>query len=794
MGSDHAQRVMDLYLEACECDAETRTAFLQARCEDDGALREEVEALLRCRAEAGDFLAQPIFHVGAELLADFDDGELRAGERLGDCVVQSLLGIGGMGEVYLAQDTALGRLVAVKLIQRGRGSDLLRHFRHERQVLAGLNHPHIARLYGGAVTPEGRAYLVMEYVEGERLDRYAAQRKLDVAARLVLFRKVCAAVAYAHQNLVVHRDLKPANIRVTPEGDPKLLDFGIAKLIEPEGADTEHTVTMFGAMTPEYASPEQLRGETITTASDVYSLGVVLYELLTGQRAYQFAGNRPDQLTRAICEQDPPRPSTLVGRPGTTPAADATVGGEPPDKLRRLLEGDLDNIVAMAMRKRPERRYASVAQFSEDIRRHCEGLPVLARKDTLAYRTGKFIGRNRVAVVASAAVALALVVGLITAIWQARVARQAQAKAEIAQSQAERLNGFLQVLLGSADPESGPGRDLKVVQVLDQAGENLDRELSGEPALLAQAHLTIGQAYARLQVAEPAIRHLRAAVELGRKTYGDQDIQTARAEAALGRALYNLERKYTEAEPYLHHALAVERRQPVIEPREYALALEYEGRLLGRAHRYDEARSLMMESLSRTRQAYGERSLPYAQSLVQFADIATMTGDYAGSEPPLRQSIAIFRQLGTKGPSFAGTLTGLAYILILQGKLDEPESILQEAENLYRTTVGEKSLEFSLTLGTMGWLHYLRGDYRTAEAELRQSLAYVRPLVPPGEQDLVGGTVTLAMTLIREGKAAEAEPLLRDSLAQATAHHLVGTALPENIEAALGDCLRAQGR
>ena len=245
-----------------------------------------------------------------------------------------------MGEVYLADDVVLGRRVALKLIQRGKGGTLLSHFRHERRVLAGLNHPNIAQLYGGAVTPEGRAYLVMEYVEGERLDKYCAARALPLAERLKLFRKICAAVSYAHQNLVIHRDLKPANIRVTPEGEPKLLDFGIAKLLEPEGSPgMEPTATMSGALTPEYASPEQLRGEPITTASDVYSLGVVLYELLCGERPYLLKGRRPDELARAICEEDPPRASTVAGRGPTTDPTGLTtdttiglqtVGGEDP--------------------------------------------------------------------------------------------------------------------------------------------------------------------------------------------------------------------------------------------------------------------------------------------------------------------------------------------------------------------------------------------------------------------------------------------------------------------------------
>ena len=432
MTPEESERVMDLFAAALACaPGEERAALLRRECADDDAVRAEVESLLSVQGETPDFLDKPIFTRGATLLADeaaASGGELEPGDTLGDCRVVSLLGVGGMGEVYLADDTVLGRRVALKLLlSHGRGDALLRHFRHERRVLAGLNHPHIARLYGGAVTPEGRPYLVMEYVEGERLDDYCQRHALGVPERLALFRKVCAAVAYAHQNLVIHRDLKPANIRVTPEGEPKLLDFGIAKLLDADHAGTvtslpTMTLTLQGMMTPEYASPEQLKGEAITTASDVYSLGVVLFELLTGQRPYHLKGRRPDEVIHAVCETELARVSTVAARPAGIPAFKGPP--LPAGKLRRLLSGDLDNIVAKALRKEPLRRYGSAALLSEDIRRHLDGVPVQARPDTLPYRAGKFLRRNKVGVAAAALVALALVGGLITTVREARRANR----------------------------------------------------------------------------------------------------------------------------------------------------------------------------------------------------------------------------------------------------------------------------------------------------------------------------------------------------------------------------------
>ncbi len=405
-----AERVVELVEAALTRDPAERAAFLAAACADDGTLRREVESLLGFQPQVEGFLETPAFalDVGA-VAAGEGGGELSAGEILGDCKILSLLGEGGMGEVYLAEDTALGRRVALKLIRRGVGGEtIIRRFQHERRVLAGLNHPHIARLYGGAVTFDGRPYLVMEFVEGERLDHYCNRHLLPVAARLALFRKVCSAVAYAHQNLVIHRDLKPGNILVTADGEPKLLDFGIAKLLDPDATQqAEATLTMFAALTPGYASPEQLLGDAITTASDTYSLGVVLYELLTGQRPHAATGLRPADLARALDGPATTRPSAAVAR------AAAPACGESPSRLSRRLRGDLDNIVLMAMRREPARRYASVSQFSEDIRRHCDGQPVVARRDTVGYRAGKFVQRNKTAVAAAVLLFLSLLTGVV---------------------------------------------------------------------------------------------------------------------------------------------------------------------------------------------------------------------------------------------------------------------------------------------------------------------------------------------------------------------------------------------
>jgi non-specific serine/threonine protein kinase/serine/threonine-protein kinase len=339
------------------------------------------------------------------------------------------LGRGGMGTVYLAvrDDDAFQKRVAIKVLRPGMDSEaIVRRFRHERQILASLQHPYIAGLLDGGTTASGLPYFAMEYVEGQNIAEYCESRRLETTARLDLFRKVCAAVQHAHQNLVIHRDIKPANVLVTADGTPKLLDFGIAKLLNPEvgGHTLAPTVAGLYLMTPEYASPEQVRGEPVTTATDVYSLGVLLYELLTGRRPYRITSRAPADVAEVICSVTPERPSTAVTAPQTPGRADLT------ERLRRRLAGDLDNIVLKALSKEPDRRYASVDQFSEDIHRHLVGLPVIARKDTVRYRAAKFVRRNRAMVAAAVVAFAALVAAASLSTWQARVASRERQRAE----------------------------------------------------------------------------------------------------------------------------------------------------------------------------------------------------------------------------------------------------------------------------------------------------------------------------------------------------------------------------
>ena len=509
------QRVKEIFLDAVEREPAVRAGFLREACAGDAGLLAEVQSLLSADEGAGDFIDDPAFASADAAWPEADSSPAAVGQRVGAYEVVRELGRGGMGAVYLAEraDSQFDKQVAIKIVKRGMDTEfVLRRFSRERQVLAGLDHPNIAKLLDGGATEDGLPYFVMEYVEGEPVTDYCDRHRLSVTGRLKLFRDVCSAVQYAHQNLVVHRDLKPSNILVTAEGTPKLLDFGIAKLLNPTlAAQTiDQTGTWMRLMTPEYASPEQVQGLQITTASDVYSLGVLLYELLTGHRPYRLRSRAPAEVARAVCEDEPERPSTAISRVEDAPATDgaeapvtrtpetvATTRDTQPERLRRRLSGDLDNIILKAMRKEPPRRYASVEQLSEDIRRHLEGLPVTAQRDTFTYRSSKFIRRHRAGVAAATLVVVTLIVGVVATAWQAHLARVERARAERRFNDVRRLaNSFMFEFHDSIANLEGatPARKLVVTRALEYL-DGLAQEESGDVSLqreLATAYVKVG--------------------------------------------------------------------------------------------------------------------------------------------------------------------------------------------------------------------------------------------------------------------------------------------------------------
>ncbi len=490
MDNERWREIEEVFQNVAERDPAERNAYLAQICGDDRELRREVESLL-AHDDFDTFIHEPIKDAARSLDADSDHDLI--GQRLGPYRVAELIGHGGMGAVYAAlrDDDQFNQRVAVKIVKRGMDTGfVLSRFRHERQILASLEHPNIARLLDGGSTEGGRPYFVMEFIEGLTVTEYCAAHRLSIPDRVKLFRQVCSAVQHAHQKLVVHRDIKPGNILVSRDGAPKLLDFGIAKLLDSaqSAADPARTATMMRMMTPDYASPEQVRGLAMTTATDVYSLGAALYELLTRQRPHRFQSYTPTEIERVVCETEIERPSEAVSKSDGLSA-----------KARKQLSGDLDNIILMAMRKEPERRYQSVEQFSDDLLRYLEERPVIARGDTAGYRAGKFIRRHRLGVAATALVIASLLGGLIATNYQARLAERRFAQVR------KLANTFLFDFHDEIKnlPGSTSARAMVVRTALDYL-DSLALEAEGDPALqleLAQAYLRVGDVQGDLRSA-----------------------------------------------------------------------------------------------------------------------------------------------------------------------------------------------------------------------------------------------------------------------------------------------------
>ena len=766
--SDEYLRLQEIFLTAVDLSAKERTAYLETECGDDAGLRQEVEALVEADAITDGFTEQIESAVPSNLPPD-DGEEPLVGQQFGAYRVVREIGRGGLGTVYLAEraDDEYRKEVALKLVRRGLDTeDILRRFRHERQILAQLDHPNIARLIDGGTTADGLPYFVMEYVQGATLLEFCDAQKLDTDERLQLFRKVCDAVSYAHQNLVIHRDLKPSNILVTEDGTPKLLDFGIAKLLTPEDGALTQTIPALRVMTPEYASPEQVKGDRITTSSDVYSLGVILYELLTGQKPYRLTSRSVEEISRAITEQEPERPSTAVLHDSRFTVHDA-----------RALRGDLDNVVLMALRKEPERRYASVERFSEDIRRHCEGRPVLAHKDTVSYRVSKLIRRNRLAASAALVVFLVVFTGLFVSLWQAESARRQRDLARRAQISAERLNLFLQKMLSFSNQSITSvwpvtqQRNVTVSEMLDQIGPQMDAELAGQPAARAQLLRTIGSAYASQGQYGGAEKSLRAALETQTQLFGLDHSETAATMAELGILCFRLS-KLDEANRLLDNAVAFYRKQkkagaPDHSAGRSALALDY---LAGVKYYLGDgatAVSLMREAVETSSgadlQGSERRIVTFNKS--DMGAILVLTGAWEKGEPLLREAAAEYRAMRPAPPwELGSTLRFLGIAALQRNQPEEAGQYLLESEQFLRKTLGDKNRYLALTLDRQAEAFLLQGNLPRAEEKAREALAMAQAFSPEIELPWAPALTTLGDVLSRGERLEEAEDCYRHAL------------------------------
>jgi eukaryotic-like serine/threonine-protein kinase len=793
--SERWQKIKTVLEQALELDGPERKAFLQIACEGDDELRHEVDEFLAAEAEAGDFIETPVFRIRLN-----DAAPLAEGQRLGAYKVVQEIGRGGMGSVYLAEraDQEFRQKVALKVLRRGMDTDeIVRRFRSERQILANLNHENIARLLDGGTTEDGRPYLVMEHVEGRPIDEYCDRRKLSTRQRLELFRKVCGAVHFAHQNLVVHRDLKPGNILVTADGVPKLLDFGIAKLIDPEQEFL--TRIELRPMTPEYASPEQVRGDVITTASDGYSLGVLLYRLLTGHSPYRPATRDPRDLAKEICEAKPPRPSSVIGKVEERKRSDGSVESLTPESvsivrdgeagaLRRHLAGDLDTIVLKAMQKDPQRRYSSVDQFSNDIGRHLEGLPVIARKDTLRYRAGKFVGRHKLGVSAAAVVTVLIIGAGIN--WQ-RAVRE-EARAEKGETRAEAVAELLVNLFESSNPSESRGREVLAREMLDSGVVKIKEQLADEPEVLAELMSSIGRSYRGLGLYEPARDVHLEALRLRRQTLGNDHLVVAESLQNLGTVLRELGED-DKAEPYFREGLKILQKSG--SRMEYAAALTNLGAFLEEKRKFKEAEELYLESLQIKRQIEGEETIDVGRSYNNLGKLYYAQENYAAAEPNYRKALAIYKRVahGRPDPEVATTLNNLASLLDSKGKRTESEILHRQALEMRRKLFGSRSPKILSSLNNLAFVLVAQDRPKEAEPLAREAVSIADETLPKSHLNRGMFLRNLAMVLAAHGKGKEGEPFAREALALFRDDDPASTktAVTESI---LGGCLAVQGR
>jgi serine/threonine-protein kinase len=784
-----------LFEEALERPADERTAFLRYHCGEDPELYDEVVSLLESEAEAEMALGESATVFAAPLMPELEidlaggadddrfdeyDDQLK---RVGPYRVVRAIGRGGMGAVYLASRDGedFEQQVALKLVKRGMDTDeILRRFRHERRILASLNHPNIARLYDGGVTDDGRPYLTMEYIAGAPIDRYCDSRKLSIDDRLKLFMPVCAAVQYAHQNLVVHRDLKPSNILVTEDasGNPriKLLDFGISKLLESDAAaSTPLTRAGVRVMTPAYAAPEQMIGTPVTTATDVYALGVVLYELLTGHLPREtngLNGGGDDQIRH---HHEPERPSVAVERmrrrrngdapdDEETPFQLAALRSANPERLRRQLRGDLDTILLRALRKEPERRYVSAEQFAEDIRRHVAGLPVQARPDTLGYRSRKFVQRHYVGVAAAAAFVLLLVGFAVVMMLQQAATARARDAAEMERDKAERVVQVFTEMLQSADPAQARGDTLTVVEVLAQSSQRIDTALVHQPEVQGKMYNVLGRVYQSLGEYGPSQDMLEKALsvrQVALETPHPDLIETTTDLANLAEKTGN----YAAAETYHLEALAMRRELYGQDHPETFKNLNNLASLLYRRGDLDGAAARFNELLSANRQVFGDRDLATASVLNNLGAVLKRMEDFDGAAPLLREALETYRVLlGSDHPLALSTLANLGSLLSDSGDLGEAETLFRSLLTTRIGILGEDHPDVAATLTGLALTLQRQGEYEEAEVHFRRALDINTQALGPDHPSVGMDLSTLAAMLQENGAAEEPARLYAEAL------------------------------
>jgi serine/threonine-protein kinase len=837
---DFVPRLAELFGEAIELDATARAELVREALAGDAVLGTELESLLSAHTAGGGFPERLDAATAFALLGDeMPEWDLH-GRELGPWRLIRELGVGGMGVVCLAErnDGAYEQQVALKMLPMGvRSPELRQRFLLERRILARLEHPLIGRLVDGGVTGAGDPWLAMEYVEGERLTAWCDGRQASIEERLALFCSICQAVEYAHGRLVVHRDLKPANILVTDDGALKLLDFGIAKLLAADDEDAGTDITRVGVrpFTPGYAAPEQRDGGEVTVATDVYSLGAVLHELLTG------APPPPDRT-------DATAPSATLARiAGSDPEARdraPAARGLRIHQLERRLAGDLDTIVTKALRADPARRYPSAQALREDVQRHRDGHPIQARPETLAYRAAKFVQRHRVGVAAAALVLVSLIGGLGATVWQARVAAaariQAEQEAERAQLEAEKaqqVSNFLAGLFRDANPARSRAQDATAREILDLGAERVEAELRDQPEVQANLQGLIGQAYSDLGLFEEARRQHERSFATNAEHFGRDHPETAKSLEGLGIVHYRLG-DYDRAQEAFEEVLSIREAADPPEPRELASvlnnlgllqnrtgqheaavdsfdraselyievggpenpdvarALNNKGLALYQLGRYEEAASSYEQALAIHEAAFGPNNMNVAGTLGNLAEAKRRMGRTEGVEEMLRRCLAIAEQvLGPIHNNVATAYDSLGRFLADQQRYDEAIAAHQRAIEVYSQALAPDHPYVAFPLGSLGNIEHARGRPADAIPYFEQALAIREQAFGPEHPDVASSLASIgAARFDAEQLEAAAEPIERAlAIRRATlpAEHLSvadSLVLLGRLEIERGDC------
>jgi len=781
------EQAQSLFHQATELAEGERAAFIESACKGNDALKAEVLAMLK--ADASD---SPILDHGLPVIANQFLGDRREAvsvREIGPYKLLRILGEGGMGVVWLAEREDTGTRVAIKFLPNANLSPARRErFAREIKTLAKLKHPYIARLYDAGTLADGTPWFVMEYVEGERLTDYFRANAFGIGEILQIFRKVCEAVQYAHSQEIIHRDLKPSNILVEKDGTPRLLDFGIARELQGLDDPSERTRAGLRFLSPEYAAPEWERDGTVGFFTDVYSLGVILYELLTGRLPFD-RSKRLAEVNHGVAEQVPQKPSVLAGNALA---------------LGKTERADLDVLCLKALRTDPKDRYLSVEAMLRDLNHYLRSEPLEARPDSLRYRATKFVRRNRRPVLA-ASLTLATIVGLVI-FFTVRLARARDAAvAEAART--KRIQTFMLNTLGNADQEAAPGDDLKVVTLLDHEATQADT-LKADPETQAELYQTIGSMYNRLGKYDKASNYLTRALETSKRVHGPQSIEVADILVLLG-TLRGDQGQLNEAQQDVQQAIdiassrrlppghptvtgatlalgrvqvqsgsygkAIETLMPITklqptfsEQANYDVrdALSYLAIPLQNTGQYDLAEATGRRALTMDHQMLGDSHPQTGVDMMNLASVKTLRGDYSGAEELYRQAIAIVE--AWYGPNHSDVImckTILARTLSAEGKLDEAQAMLSQVLDSQEKSYGENHERVAYTLSTLGELALKQNQYPAAESYLTRALAIDRSLLGDDSHETAMIKCGLAVAYAKQEKYASADGLFKEAIA-----------------------------